>query len=84
MVSSVDIENKLRAALDVTHLEVEDLTGTLDHYRVAIVSPAFDGKTRIEQHQSVYQALGDWMKQEIHALSLQTYTPENWQKLQKP
>ena len=43
-----------------------------------MVSAAFDGKTRVARHQMVYAALGDRMRQEIHALSMQTLTPEAW------
>jgi acid stress-induced BolA-like protein IbaG/YrbA len=43
-----------------------------------IVSPAFDGKTRIQRHQLVYAALGDRMREEIHALSMRTLTPAEW------
>ena len=45
-----------------------------------IVSAAFDGKNKVQQHQIVYHALGDRMREEIHALSMQTYAPEDWQK----
>jgi len=43
-----------------------------------IVSPQFDGISRVQQHQRVYQALGDRMRSEVHALSLRTFTPEAW------
>jgi stress-induced morphogen len=59
-------------------LEVEDLTGTGDHYRALIVSTAFAGKTKVQQHQAVYAALGELMRGPVHALSLSTYTPEAW------
>jgi stress-induced morphogen len=55
---------------DTTHVEVTDLTGTQDHLQALVVSPAFAGKTRIEQHQMVYAALGDLMNGPIHALAL--------------
>ena len=42
------------------------------------MSAAFRGKTRVQQHQLVYRALGDRMREEIHALSMQTLTPEDW------
>ena len=45
-----------------------------------IVSAAFDGKNKVQQHQIVYRALGDRMREEIHALSMQTYTPADWAK----
>jgi stress-induced morphogen len=61
-------------------LELLDLTGTQDHYKARIVSSAFAGKSLIEQHQLVYGALGAAMSGAIHALALNTYTPEAWAK----
>ncbi len=48
------------------------------HFNAVIVSAEFRGKNRVRQHQLVYQALGDRMKAEIHALSMKTLTPEEW------
>ncbi|MEQ1837011.1 MAG: BolA family protein, partial [Candidatus Nitrotoga sp.] len=48
-----------------------------------VVSAEFVGKSRIQRHQRVYQALGDRMREEIHALSMKTYTPQEWEKLQQ-
>ena len=48
------------------------------HFQADVVSTAFAGKTRVEQHQLVYDALGDHMREDIHALQLKTYTPERW------
>ena len=50
------------------------------HFEALIVSEAFRGKTRVQRHQLVYAALGDRMREEIHALSMQTLTPEEWRK----
>jgi len=50
------------------------------HFEAVLVSSAFLGKSRVQQHQLVYAALGDRMREEIHALSMQTYTPEQWAK----
>lgn len=50
------------------------------HFEAIIVSPSFVGKSMVQQHQLVYQALGDRMRQEIHALSMRTMTPEAWAK----
>jgi acid stress-induced BolA-like protein IbaG/YrbA len=47
-----------------------------------MVSPAFEGKSRIQQHQLVYQTLGDRMREEIHALSMKTFTPAQWAEKQ--
>jgi stress-induced morphogen len=68
-----------RALLDGfpgAHVEVTDLTGTQDHYQAVVVTPAFEGKSRVQQHQMVYAALGDRMKSDIHALALKTMTPK--------
>lgn len=53
-----------------------DVIGDGQHFQAVIVSPAFEGKSRVQRHQLVYSALGDRMREEIHALSMQTLTPE--------
>jgi stress-induced morphogen len=79
MVEKDVIEERIRAGIpDVEEIAIEDLTGTKDHYRAVIVSAAFEGKSRIEQHQAVYAALGELMAGPVHALSLSTYTPATW------
>jgi acid stress-induced BolA-like protein IbaG/YrbA len=70
------IHGYLSQGLDCTHLEVE---GDGQHFTAVIVSPAFAGKSRIQRHQIVYAALGDRMREEIHALSMKTLTPEEYQ-----
>ena len=75
MVEPASIEKSIRAGLDVTHLEV---TGDGAHFEAVIVSPAFAGLARVRRHQLVYGALGDRMREEIHALSLKTLSPEEW------
>jgi len=54
-----------------------------DHFEMRVVSPAFAGKSKVAQHQMVYQALGDHMRSRIHALALKTYTPEQWLQAEK-
>lgn len=79
MVDSNVVEERIRAGIpEVEVLTVEDLTGTKDHYRATVVSAAFRGKSRIEQHQAVYAALGELMAGPVHALALNTFTPEGW------
>ena len=79
MIEADALEARIREGLgDVSHIAVRDLTGTKDHWEALIVSSAFEGKNRIEQHQLVYAALGELMAGPIHALALQTYTPESW------
>ncbi len=52
------------------------------HFEAIVVSSDFEGKSLIEQHQIVYSALGDAMKEQIHAISLKTYTPSQWERKQ--
>lgn len=83
MVEADMLEAKIREGLgDVSHIVVRDLTGTKDHWEALIVSAAFSGKSRIQQHQLVYSALGELMAGPIHALALKTYTPESWSEQQ--
>jgi stress-induced morphogen len=85
MVDPEVIESRIRGAIpDVSHVALEDLTGGKDHWQAVVVSGAFADKTRIEQHQMVYRALGELMAGPVHALALQTYTPEAWSKRGKP
>jgi acid stress-induced BolA-like protein IbaG/YrbA len=58
-----------------------DVDGDGTHFEAVIVSSAFNGKTLLERHQLVYNVLGEAMKERIHALSLKTYTPEQWDKI---
>ncbi|MET0287965.1 MAG: BolA family transcriptional regulator [Polyangiales bacterium] len=79
MVERDEIETLLRKAFpDTTVLELEDLTGTKDHYELTIVSSKFEGLSRIAQHQAVYRALGTLMSGPIHALALHTHTPKTY------
>jgi acid stress-induced BolA-like protein IbaG/YrbA len=66
--------------MDGLACEKVDVAGDGHHFEAVIVSPAFREKTRVQQHQIVYRALGDRMREEIHALSMKTYTPEEWAK----
>ena len=75
MVEPSSIATSIRAGLDCTHLEV---SGDGAHFEAVIVSPAFAGLSRVKQHQLVYGALGERMREEIHALSMQTFSPEEW------
>ena len=72
MPSPDALRSLLVAAFPDARVEVTDLTGTKDHFQAVVVTRAFDGKTRIEQHQMVYAALGDLMAGDIHALALTT------------
>lgn len=82
MISPEEIKKTVTKALPVTVIETQDLTGGGDHWQLIIVSPAFEGKGLIEQHRMVNEALKEPMEdQRIHALSLKTYSPAQWEKL---
>jgi stress-induced morphogen len=76
MIDPNELHQKLLVAFPDAEVEVKDLTGTKDHYRARIVSSAFAGKSRIEQHRMVYAAVGEAMNGPVHALALETLTPE--------
>ena len=71
-----DIIGLLKQAMPDAEVRIEDLAGDGDHYRAFVVSEAFRGKSRIQQHQLVYAALGGRMGGELHALALVTSTPQ--------
>ena len=71
------IERLIKESLPDAKVSIEDLRGDGDHYAAHVVSAAFRGKTRVQQHQMVYQALRGRMGNELHALALQTGAPED-------
>ena len=71
-----EIERLIRGGIPDATIAIEDLRGDGDHYAAHVVSESFRGKTRIEQHQMVYQTLKGQMGQALHALALQTSVPE--------
>ena len=70
-----EIETLIKAAFPDAQITIEDLRGDGDHYSCLVVSSEFTGKTRVQQHQMVYKALGGRMGGELHALALQTSVP---------
>ena len=66
------LESKLLESFPQALIQARDLTGGGDHWQVDIAAVEFDGKTMVEQHRMVYRALGELMKQDIHALALNT------------
>ena len=70
-----EIEALIKAALPDAHVTIEDLAGDGDHYAASVVSEAFRGKSRVQQHQIVYAALQGRMGGQLHALALQTSAP---------
>lgn len=75
MVTPEAIEGYIREKLDCTHLTVQ---GDGAHFEAVIVSTSFVGKSRVQRHQLVYGALGQRMREEIHALSMSTLSPDEW------
>lgn len=75
MVTPDNVKSYIAQGLACDHLEV---SGDGQHFEAVIVSAAFEGRSRVQRHQLVYQALGDRMRAEIHALSMKTITPAEW------
>jgi len=74
-----EVHGYIAAGLPCQHLEVE---GDGRHFFATIVSAEFEGQLRVRRHQRVYQALGDRMREQIHALSMKTLTPAEWAQAQ--
>ena len=70
-----EIERLIKQGIPDAHVAIEDLRGDGDHYAATVVSASFIGKTRVQQHQMVYQALKGRMGEQLHALALQTSPP---------
>jgi len=84
------IRERLTAALAPTHMEIEDQSAAHaghegaksggGHYQLTIVSAAFAGQLPLKRHRAVYAALGEMMEQEIHAISIRAFTPEEFEQ----
>ena len=75
MITPESIKSSIEGGLACEHVKVR---GDGQHWEAVIVSTAFEGLTKVRQHQLVYAALGDRMREEIHALSMTTLTPAQW------
>ncbi len=75
-----ELKEKIERALPGAYVEVRDLTGGGDHFEALVVSPGFEGRSLVERHQVVYSALGEVMRAQVHALSLKTLTPAQYQQ----
>jgi len=75
-----DVRRYITSGLDCSHVEIE---GDGRHFSALIVSPAFEGRTRVARHQLVYAALGERMREEVHALSMRTLTPTEYEAQSK-
>lgn len=71
-----EIEKLIKARLPDAQVTIRDLAGDGDHYAASVVSASFQGKTRVQQHKIVYEALEGQMGGKLHALALQTSVPE--------
>ena len=76
MVTPDSIKAGIEAGLACEHVEV---IGDGQHFQALVVSTEFAGANRVQRHQMVYAALGERMREEIHALSMRTLTPQEWQ-----
>ena len=77
MVRPEDIKQYIEQGLPCERVEV---AGDGHHFEALIVSSEFTGRSRVQRHQLVYKSLGDRMREEIHALSMRTLTPAEWQE----
>ena len=75
MITPGMLKDMLEDNIPEARVQVADMTGTMDHYHVDIVSPVFEGKSLIEQHKLVHAACGEYLGREIHALQIKTSTP---------
>jgi stress-induced morphogen len=76
-IDAGEIERLIKAGLPDAQVRIDDLRGDGDHYAAIVISAAFKGKSRVQQHQLVYQALQGRMGNELHALALQTSAPQD-------
>jgi len=78
VVTPESIKRSIESGIVCDYVEV---AGDGQHFQALIVSAAFEGMMKVRQHQLVYRALGDRMREEVHALSMQTLTPAQWAEL---
>jgi stress-induced morphogen len=76
-----ELKAKITAAFPGALVEVKDFTGSGDHFEALVVSEQFEGRSLVERHQMVYRAVGDAMRQAVHALALKTLTPSQYDNL---
>lgn len=84
------IEGKLASAFAVEHMDIRNEShrhnvppGAESHFKVVLVSENFAGKLQVKRHQMVYHVLSEELEGDVHALALHTYTPEEWQSIEK-
>jgi acid stress-induced BolA-like protein IbaG/YrbA len=81
MVTTESIRASIAAGLACEHVDVR---GDGQHFEAVVVSARFEGLSKVRQHQLVYAAMGDRMREEVHALSMRTLTPAQWQAAREP
>lgn len=74
-----EVETLIKNNLDDAHVEVSDLTGTMDHLNIFVASNAFKGKMLIDQHQMIMDILKEELKDKIHAVKIKTMTKEKFE-----
>jgi stress-induced morphogen len=75
-MNASEIERLIKKSIPDAEVTIRDLAGDGDHYAATVIAESFRGKSRVQQHQMVYQALKGQMGGELHALALQTGTPD--------
>lgn len=76
-IQAHEIEKLIKEGISDATVQIHDMAGDGEHYAVYVTAPAFEGKSRVQQHQMVYQALQGRMGEELHALALQTAVPKS-------
>ncbi len=83
-MTAEQLQARIKKLHPETYVEAVDLTGTQDHWQVLVVSPAFQGKMMVEQQRMIMDLLkAEIATEEVHALTMKTYTPEQYQKFKK-
>ncbi len=75
-----ELQELIARGIPGAQVEVRDYTGGGDHFEATVVSASFEGKSLVERHQAVYNALGDAMRARVHALTLKTLTPAQYNR----
>ena len=76
MLTTEDVRKLIEDGIEGATAQVQDLTGTSDHFAIRVTAKAFQGKNRLEQHKMVHQALGDHLTTSIHAVDIKIQVPE--------
>ncbi len=82
MMPIKELRSLLEGAFPDAEIQLSSPMGDNHHFQLVIVSPQFDARSLVERHQMVYRAVGDAMREAVHALTIKAYTPEQWQAAQ--